>query len=431
MSRWWLALMGVFGVAFACVTPPFQAPDEVGHYWRAVSLARGAVLPSMATGKPTALVPAGVKELVATLWVPTAGRPDLEVGVERLRAASRIPLQRERLVLVTFPAQYSPIPQLPTVIPCSVGLLLGVRPLLVLYIARCCNVAALILLLWLSARRLGEHAAPLIAVGLLPMTLYVAGSFSPDAVTIGVACLVTALVLTPSGDRSYWVTLLVAPFVLSLCKPTYFLLPLLVLCTARHKWKRNALLLSVIVAGVIAAGAIARRDYFPMRTDVMTSPAAQLRFVCAHPVTTLSVFTTDYLQHSLQYVDHFVGHLGWLDVPLPRPFVMLVFALLLCVAFTASPLMNWKTRCVAWLVVAASALLVSLSQYMAWTAVGAPFVEGMQGRYFLPLAPIAFASMTGVPVSPRVRQIVLVLFVTSAGLLDVIGVFVVLRRYYR
>ena len=34
-------------------------------------------------------------------------------------------------------------------------------------------------------------------------------------------------------------------------------------------------------------------------------------------------------------------------------------------------------------------MLLSLSQYVTWTPLGAGLVDGLQGRYFLPVAPVA------------------------------------------
>ncbi|HEY3053692.1 MAG TPA: hypothetical protein VGK04_09935, partial [Thermoanaerobaculia bacterium] len=69
------------------MTPPFQAPDEVGHFWRASALARGAFIPDLSGGVPSALVPKGVRSLVGALWVNTAGNPAAKVGYSRIRAA--------------------------------------------------------------------------------------------------------------------------------------------------------------------------------------------------------------------------------------------------------------------------------------------------------------------------------------------------------
>lgn len=403
--------MAIIAVAtlFVFATPPFQAPDEVGHYWRAVTIARGALLPDLVDGKPSALVPRGVRDLVQVLWVPTAGNPELKVGFDRIRAAAHVSLQPHDLVRVTFPAQYTPVPQLPTVAACFIGMMLRLPPLITFYLGRACNAAALILLLMASIKRLPIAGA----IGLLPMTLYLAGSFSPDAVTIGLACYVTALALT-DGE------LIIPALLLALCKPAYVLLPLI----ARRK--KLALLLAIGIGTALSA-MTAQRNYFAMRSDVVTDPAAQLRFVTAHPFHFLGIVIRDYAQHALQYADHLVGHLGWLDIQLPKTLVGIAFILLIAAGVTASVNLSRATRITAAIILAASCLLISLSQYVAWTPLRAGFIAGMQGRYFLPLVPLALASIA---VTEHAQRTIVRLFITSALVLDVIGVIFVINRYY-
>jgi uncharacterized membrane protein len=52
------------------------------------------------------------------------------------------------------------------------------------------------------------------------------------------------------------------------------------------------------------------------------------------------------------------------------------------------PIDRWQRGILA-AVIVASLLILSLSQYLIWTELGAGVIEGLQGRYFLPIAPLA------------------------------------------
>ncbi|MFZ2493343.1 MAG: hypothetical protein WA208_17830, partial [Thermoanaerobaculia bacterium] len=80
----------VAGLSFVAVNAPFQVPDEVGHYWRVAAMAEGTFAPRAGGESPAALVPRGVKEIVAATWVDTAGKDDGTVGLERLRRARAV-----------------------------------------------------------------------------------------------------------------------------------------------------------------------------------------------------------------------------------------------------------------------------------------------------------------------------------------------------
>ncbi|HYM59985.1 MAG TPA: DUF2142 domain-containing protein [Thermoanaerobaculia bacterium] len=434
LRNYYVIAAGLIAVAYTIATPPFQAPDEVGHYWRSCSIARGTILPTMTDGQPSALVPLGVREIVRTLWQPTAGRPDVKIGVARLRAAAMVPLDRITLGRVRFPAYYTPVPNAPAILGCWLGDVMSMRPFYSFYLGRMLNAATLVLLMWLAATRLDRCSNSIIAIGLLPMTLYLAGSYSADAVTIGVSSFVTALVLTPSEKRGYWVSLVISAFVLALCKPVYFLLPLLAIIKSERPWKtyvpRYVALVGAVALGVTLSAMTAQRYYFPMRRDVATSPVAQLAHVRGDPVQFARIALRDYGTNAHQYADHLIGHLGWLDIQLPKHLVDLAILLLLAVGVTTPMTITPAQRLAGGLIVALSCGLISLSQYLVWTPIGADFIDGMQGRYFLPLAPMGLSVIGVSGTTDRVRAIVFAFFACAVFILDAIGIFLVINRYY-
>src|SRR5262249_40865882 len=107
-----------------------------------------------------------------------------------------------------------------------------------------------------------------------------------------------------------------------------------------------------------------------------------------HPFHFLWAVIRDYAVHTPRYLGQLVGKLGWLDVQLPIPFLVVYLAVLLALVFLdTSPrieLRPWQ-RGIAAVAVLAGMVLVSASQYATWTPYGADFILGIQGRYFLPL----------------------------------------------
>jgi uncharacterized membrane protein len=83
----------------------------------------------------------------------------------------------------------------------------------------------------------------------------------------------------------------------------------------------------------------------------------------------------------------FIGQLGWLDVDLPntyRPIAWASLVLAACVVWrrgsSGAASHRWRLEALA---VAGAVVGVGLIQYMTWTVVGSPVVDGIQGRYFL------------------------------------------------
>ena len=89
------------------------------------------------------------------------------------------------------------------------------------------------------------------------------------------------------------------------------------------------------------------------------------------------------------YCREAVGVLGWLDTTLPNLYYPSA-GLVLLAAFFASrvpaPLDARRRMAAAGLVVAAVVAVFAL-QYLSWSPIGSGTIEGVQGRYFLPLVP--------------------------------------------
>lgn len=344
----------IFGVTLVFATPPFRAPDEAGHFWRADAIALGYWIPPMHHGHPSAYIPRGIEQL----WY---GRDT--------------PLELEHRVLVHFPAYYTPLPHLPQAFACFIGHNLTLRPLAILHLGRIFNLVVFIALMAIAMRAAPALALVIATIGLLPMSLHLAASFSPDAMTIAVATLFTAM-------SSNAVLAAATAFV----KPVYF--PIALMARRATAWIACALSLAITAL-------LLHQTNYAHRPGVLVDPAAQLRVILHSPFRFIGIVIVDYLRHVPRYAEGLVGRLGMLDVPLPRIVIGMLLVTVIAVALTNESRLTAKERALAGLSIALSMLLISISQYLIWTPPGAGYIDGMQGRYFLPLLPLAMAAVGG------------------------------------
>jgi uncharacterized membrane protein len=85
-------------------------------------------------------------------------------------------------------------------------------------------------------------------------------------------------------------------------------------------------------------------------------------------------------------------------------------------------------RLLAAVVAIASIVSIELSEYISWTAVGANVIEGVQGRYFIPIAPLLLVAISRPSVPPRWMPIVIASVMTIA---NGAAVFATWQRYFR
>lgn len=338
---------------------------------------------------------------------------------------------------------------LPQAAACRLGRALGARPLWIFHAARLINFLAATALLGWAIARTPRGRWLLAGIALSPMAAALRASLSADALALAVAAAFLAAVAAlaeseaPLAGRPELFSLLLASVALGLSKPVYapLLAALLLIPGDRLPGRRRtwlALPLGLALAGLAASLAIAARIGGRMRFDVAIDSRRQLALALQHPLDALGTLASDLVVHAPRYVAQALGHkLGWLDAPLPRVAVVtlgLGLVLLAALEIGSGPREpRARARLVATLAAAmGGALAIELAQWIETTPLGAPGVEGVQGRYFLPLLPLCL--LIARPEPNRGTRWSRLRAATVAGIAALSGIAAVLAlegRYFR
>ncbi|MBE7211929.1 MAG: DUF2142 domain-containing protein [Gluconacetobacter diazotrophicus] len=381
--------------ALAVLMPPFQAADEMAHLGRADQVERGGMLARRIPEADTSggRVHPGFSAVDQALLRLRAGR-DTRIDPAELRRLKAVPLGVPADAPFPNTAAYPPLFYGPDAAAIAVGERLNFGAVRTARLARLCNGAVAVLLgCWAIGR--GRRLAPaLFFVLSLPMSLALFASASQDGPMLAATALLVSLLGAPPDGRGARLALPAAAVLIgavAAARPPYaamaLLLPILAppgRRMAASGWAAGAVLL--VAAWTIAV------DRWVMARPVAAAIAAQLGALEHRPATIATVAwgtAVEQVRHGLPWVREAIGVLGWLDVLLPGPYyaaALVVGAL----AFAASrpeagmAAVGWRRWAVAGLLVL-SAVGIVLSIYLSWTAVGARTVDGVQGRYFLPL----------------------------------------------
>ncbi|HYS55034.1 MAG TPA: DUF2142 domain-containing protein [Thermoanaerobaculia bacterium] len=381
-----IATMAVLGLAYVFVTPPMRVPDEHLHFFRSAAIANGHLVPTGGGKADSAPIPQGLKTLVWVMsWVDSSGK----FTRGQFQTAIRIPLEPIKQPVVDFPAWYTPVPYLPQAFAVVVGRMFNIRPLIIFYAGRIANLAVAIVLIALAMRLAPSYQNIIAATALLPMAPFELASWSADALTLAVAILFIAIMVEGGGTAA----LIVFAFVLGLCKPAYFLLAVLVFAIpGRRLQAKFAVVASMAVATIVSFG-YARAASFQQRTGLPIDPAAQLQCVIHDPLRFARALLADVAIHGRYYLEGTVGRFGLNELPLPTIIVILEVVTLIAAAMTSQRVLNPVGRLVAILIFIVTAAGIVLSQYMVWSIVCGDTIEGVQGRYFLPIVPLALLAI--------------------------------------
>ncbi len=439
------------GVMTVLLTPPGQSPDEPAHMARAEGLLHGAILGvrktniDANTGKPEAIT--GVKVDWGLYQVSFGQTTRINnhqvITMEDLQTIRQwAPAHNKIFASIPNTAAYFPTAYLPAALGLGIGLAVNASPYTCFTLARFFMLAAFLALGVLALRIAAFGEALLLTVLLLPMTLFLASTLNEDGVLIAMVCLACAALTR--GTRGLRV-LGLAMFALFLgSKPPYlpllavFVLPLF----GVGFWGRvrDAVVASVPVLGWVALISLfvlvpfAKPPYHPGpfyagdRSIWLdhTDPAANLHILLADPArfTTLPVHTA--LSDAPQIMKEMIGVLGLLQIQLPVAEyiawcvsgVTALLGLLLCARPAAVPggaaRMNFIA--VSFLLLFTYWLMM-ISFYLSWSNVGIDHIDGMQGRYSLPLLPFLLFAIPWVrcrftppPLLPALPAVVMGIF---------------------
>lgn len=241
----------------------------------------------------------------------------------------------------------------------------------------------------------------LVVLSSLPMVLALGASCSQDGVIMGLSVLTAALltrveILAPGATR-FWVIITALFAVLAVSKPPLVLCSLIPLgFVLRDRAWLRALPIVFSIAAVLVwqkLGSDPAKVLF--RQGFGVSAGGQVHWVLSHPLLLPGLAFNTLKINAVHNIHEFFGVLGWLDTVFPQWFYRSAYAgiaitSLFCLfpALRQSDLrQSGRITAITIIAVLLAIGAVYFSLYVIWTPVGAPVIDGVQGRYFLPIAP--------------------------------------------
>ncbi|MFI6366647.1 DUF2142 domain-containing protein [Nocardia sp. NPDC050630] len=417
----------VFGALFAWITPPFWGHDEITQFGRAYQVAHGGFGPQRIHDERGISyggdVPVSITELMGYAlhdYTTNPEEPDPMVAdpgsYARMEGAAVS--KAEEPVWFTNTAAYSPVPYIPAAIGIRVAELFGLNVGAMMLLTRLAGLAAYLALVGFGLWALRAHRVQWLAftVAVLPIAVFQAGTVTADTLTNALAIMVSALLVKALflGDglgRTGTAALLAATLLLPVSKPTYVLLAMLLVLVPTNRfafgnaatWKRfipwgfaglGALGFAVWmkIAGPTTEGMGLMR---PQHQWNSVRPGDQLHGILTDPVNFVNTFGESIALRDQRWFTQFFGELGFAYIDVPA-LTVLACLLAFAVSIGIADRMNTATATfrrtlIVALTVLASVAMIYVTLYMSFSPVGYYIIDGVQGRYFVPLAIIALA----------------------------------------
>ena len=425
--RFFLITASVFGIIYALIVPPFQAPDEFNHFYRSWQIADGTSRNNREgglVGNKTMDNRLGDSLPTSLLSISeTFGKLPFHFE-QRIKSSTifyhlKIPLEEQKKTFIDFTntALYAPTAYLSQSMSIFLFKQLAFTPLSIFYLSRILTLIFWITIVYVSIKIIPIKKEIFTLLALLPSSLFINASLSADVITNALSFLTISLFVKMFFEKNKItkteiLTFGISTVLISLNKIAYlplvflfFLIPKANFQSKQQKYILSFLLLAANLAVVlwwskmIAPLYIRFEDYNPafrigQQLNEGVDPIAQFAFIIHNPLTFTQIMITSYVKTMPHTLIHYVGKFGWEKNYLPLWLILPLFLMLILRGGISENLEDnrFPKTIKLKIIFIGILLIISLAtiMYQIWCPVGNPFIENLGGKYFIPIFPLFF-----------------------------------------
>lgn len=406
----------IVGILLITIIPPFQSPDEDSHFKKAYVVSRGQLFPTSQNGIVGYEIPVNMITYINEKLTYIGNRDKKYTYSEEI-VDDKLPKDYSEVVFQKFStAEVTPIayiaPATGIIFSKITTKLIGMDNISVvtmLHFARAFSLLLYIYLVYLAIKMTPILKKTFCVIGLLPMSLALAVAISYDSVLIALSLLSTALILKLIFDDDvkkvtykYLIAFGIIAFILLSIKTIYItvLIPLIFIPKEKYDGKIKEIIkcFGIMIAIAIVLYMINKIPLINLqRNATENNSGEQLKYIITNPISYLKTLIKTMFFNRNFYFSGMIGMFGLIDTYVPTVYIVMYSLSAIGVIlsdFSICPVkFNWKYKSLAALGSVATICAVFTGLYILWTSmelgVGAETITGVQGRYFIPIIPLA------------------------------------------
>ena len=389
IEKLFLSLAIPIGMGYLVLVPLGRVPDEQNHFLRAYEISLGYLV------SDKNVAGSGGREVSKDL---------LEIFDNNNRYSKEIKVMNnqksEEVVFAPFPntSLYSFVSYIPQTIGIFIGRSLNLTAFFTAYLGRIVTFSFWTFVMFMAIKLIPFKKISILTLAFMPMMLQEAASLSPDAIINSVGFLLFAYVLYLKynyKEKISWknkTILSILCIIISLCKIVYlpicllmFMIPTKKFESKRDKYTFIGILAFCVVLFNLTWLKISSSYLIEIREGVNSS--LQLKYILTQPMTFLhTIFNTIY-DYATFYLFNIIGaSLCNFDVNISYLYVFIyIFLLATIFILDYTDKIDKKTKYLPAFIIFSVIILIFTSLYIQWNQVYNIFVDGVQGRYFIPL----------------------------------------------
>lgn len=414
----------VLGSMYLVTLPPISAPDEVSHFASAYALSNQILGGEAVDGEGNVRM-RQADEFIQNIYGAegdeareSLGRTLTEETWKQI-AAHMSPVfvsgeAKEMVSTVSAPVKTTPAAYLAPALGIALSRILSVNGMILAFAGRFFNLLFFALMVYGSMKVLPFGKTLMWGISLLPMSLHLAASYSYDTFLMGMCfffgsyCMYLAYA-KPVVQKRDIVILAVLAAAFGPCKMVYAVMlgfALLIPVKKFGGWKNWMISAGTVLAAFAVSMVLVNRSTiatYASGSDNYVSWAAEEGFsiplIIHNPLLYVRIMYNSLIHLGDEWTLQLLGSsLGNLDPVLSVPFfVSLVMGtcLVLLSIRTAGEALYMKGKQKVWICFLAAACLAGLMTAMlvGWTPLSSTVIEGVQGRYLIPVIPFVLMCM--------------------------------------
>lgn len=379
-----------FGLFYMLTITPFSPPDEPHHYNSTLKLSN--------------IIFFNFENTVRSIDIDkrnTVGHHNVPEAYLRLKDSLFSPVgehvKQPNPYNISYPIQY-----IPQVIGVTVGRILHLNFIWKFYLGRLCNLIFFVICVYFAIKIIPLKKYLVFVIGLLPMCLHQAASFSYDGFINGLSILLVSCILYSIYNKEpvtkkeiYWIVITIA--LLAPAKVIYYPLIFLIFLIPKERFKNiNSCIINksvILTVGIIAILLFNLTGFISITQErtILNWEGHEnysFKYVVSNPVHTIQIFLNSINVHGNHYIYSTFGqNLSGLRLPLP----IWIFNLLITVIILLSIKNKEDTfkikktyKLLLFSICLIIYLLAGFSMLIGYTSNIHQYIIGVQGRYFIP-----------------------------------------------
>ena len=411
----------IFGILLITIIPPFQSPDEDSHFKKAYVISKGQLFPSSQNGIIGYEIPKDMANYINEK-LTYIGNRDKKYTYSEEMLDDKLPKDYSDTAFQSFSTvEVTPVayiaPATGIVFGKITAKLIGMENISVvtmLHFARFFSLLLYVFLIYLAIKTTPILRTTFCIIGLLPMSLALATAISYDSILIAISLLSTALIFRIIFDdnvkkisNKHLIAFGVITFILLSIKIVYVtvLIPLLFIPKEKYGGKIKKLIkyFSIVMAIAIVLYVINKIPLIYLEGNLVADNSGlQLNYIFNNPFSYLKIWIKTMISNRNFYFSSLIGMFGLLDTLIPTIYIVIYSIGALAIALSDFSIcevkFKWKYKCMAMLGSIATIFAIFTGMYVFWTSielgVGADTITGVQGRYFIPIIPLAMVVLS-------------------------------------